>query len=164
VRQPGMFRGYLGMPEATAALFHEGWIRTGDLGTLDADGYLSIVGRKKEMIRRNGENISAAEVEGVLASHPRVLEAAVVGVPDADRGEEVKAFIQFVDGADAGAVPPAELASFCAERLSPHKVPRFVQIVDDLPRTATMRVRKQLLAQLPGPAWDRMTQEGGRGR
>jgi acyl-CoA synthetase (AMP-forming)/AMP-acid ligase II len=154
VRQPGMFRGYLGRPDATDELFHEGWIRTGDLGTLDADGFLSVVGRKKDMIRRGGENISAAEVEAVLASHPRVLEAAVLGVPDVERGEEVKAFIQLVDGAEPGDAPPAELVRFCAERLAPHKAPRFVAYIDDLPRTATLRVRKQLLRDDGAVAWD----------
>jgi crotonobetaine/carnitine-CoA ligase len=155
VRQPGMFRGYLGLPEATAELFHEGWIRTGDLGVLDANGYVSVVGRKKDMIRRSGENISAAEVESVLASHPRVLEAAVIGVPDIDRGEEVKAFVQLVDGAAREEAPPAQLVGFCAERLAPHKVPRFVQFVDELPRTATLRVRKQLLRDAAPGGWDR---------
>jgi crotonobetaine/carnitine-CoA ligase len=153
VRQPHMFRGYLGMPDVTAALLHDGWVCTGDLGTLDADGFVAVVGRKKEMIRRSGENISAAEVEAVLASHPLVLDAAVVGVRDAERGEEVKAFIELVDGAS---VPPDELAAFCGERLARHKVPRFVAFVDELPRTPTMRVRKQeLIAAHDGDGWDR---------
>jgi carnitine-CoA ligase len=140
------------MPDVTASLFHDGWVCTGDLGTLDAEGFVSVVGRKKEMIRRSGENISAAEVEAVLASHPLVLDAAVVGVRDAERGEEVKAFIELVDGA---AVRPDELAAFCAARLARHKVPRFVAFVDELPRTPTMRVRKQeLIAAHDGNGWD----------
>jgi carnitine-CoA ligase len=158
VRQPHMFGGYLGMPEATASLFHDGWVCTGDLGTVDGDGFVSVVGRKKEMIRRSGENISAAEVEAVLASHPLVLDAAVVGVRDVERGEEVKAFIELVDGAS---VRPDELARFCAERLARHKVPRFVAFVDELPRTPTMRVRKQeLLAADGGTGWDREAAAG----
>jgi crotonobetaine/carnitine-CoA ligase len=155
VRQPGMFRGYLGMPEATAELVHEGWIRTGDLGVLDARGYVSIVGRKKDVIRRSGENVSAAEVEGQLTAHPGVLAVAVVGVPDLDRGEELKAFVQPVAGAD---LDPAELVAFCAGRLAPHKVPRYVELVDEFPLTPSMRIRKELLRRrgdAAATAWDR---------
>ena len=163
VRQPGMFRGYLDMPEATAELLHDGWIRTGDVGTLDADGILSVVGRIKEMIRRSGENISAAEVETVLAAHPAILEAAAVAVPDADHGEEVKVYVQLVDGTAAADVEPAEIVAFCAARLARHKVPRYLQIVDDLPRTVTHRVRKQLLADLAGEVVDTAPLRGGGG-
>jgi crotonobetaine/carnitine-CoA ligase len=157
VRQPGMFRGYLGLPDATAELMPDGWIRTGDLGVLDRNGYVSVVGRKKDVIRRSGENVSCREVETVLTLHPGVLDAAVVGVRDFERGEEIKAFIQLADGVTTSDLPPDEVVGFCAARLAPHKVPRYVQYVASFPRTASMRVRKELLraVEQDGETWDR---------
>lgn len=156
VRQPGMFRGYLDMPEATAELMHEGWIRTGDLGRLDELGFLYVVGRKKDIVRRSGENISPAEVEEVLRSHPGILDAAVVGVPDPDRGEELKAYVQLVAGWSGGDVLPATVVEHCAHRLARHKVPRYVEFVSEFPRTHSMRIRKEVLRQGVSVAvWDR---------
>jgi crotonobetaine/carnitine-CoA ligase len=127
----------------------DGFVVTGDLGVFDSRGYLSVVGRKKEVIRRSGENISPAEVEAVLTSHPRVLEAAVVGVPDADRGEEVKAFVRLVDGASGADVSVEVLISFCKERLASHKVPRYIEYVSEFSHTPSMRVRKEQLRAKP---------------
>ena len=98
---PGLMRGYLNRPEATAEVLSGGWFHTGDLGRQDERGLYYFVGRKKDIIRRSGENLAAAEVEEVLRAHPKVLEVAVIGVPDDLRGEEVKAFILPVEGQSA---------------------------------------------------------------
>lgn len=160
VRQPGMFRGYLDLPEATSELMRDGWIHTGDLGRLDDRGYLSIEGRKKDVIRRNAENISAAEVEMTLRGHEQIFDAAVLGVPDRDCGEEVKAYVQLVGGVTPSELSPEDIVGYCAARLARHKVPRYIEFVDDFPRTPSMRVRKEILrgqADLVGSAWDRKT-------
>ena len=134
LRGPGMMDGYLGLP----SVLRDGWFPTGDLARLDDQGRVYHLGRIKDMIRRSGENIAAHEVEEVLMSHPAVTLAAVVGVPDEIRGEEVKAFV-------VGAVGQEELAAYCAERLASFKVPRYWEFRDDLPRTPSERVAKQLL-------------------
>ena len=134
LRGPGMMDGYLGEPD----VFVDGWFRTGDLARMDDHGRVYHLGRRKDMIRRGGENIAAHEVEEVLMSHPAVTLAAVVGVPDEIRGEEVKAFV-------VGAVPETELADYCAQRLAKFKVPRYWEFRDDLPRTPSERVAKHLL-------------------
>jgi crotonobetaine/carnitine-CoA ligase len=134
LRGPGMMTGYLGLPD----VFEDGWFHTGDLARIDEQGRVYHLGRRKDMIRRSGENIAAHEVEEVLMSHPSVRLAAVIGVPDEIRGEEVKAFV-------VGSVPEVELAEFCGERLASFKVPRFWEFRDDLPRTASERVAKELL-------------------
>ncbi len=157
---PGLMRGYLGRPEATAEVLRDGWLRTGDLGRQDERGLYYFVGRKKDIIRRSGENLSAAEVEDVLRAHPKVAEVAVIGVPDDLRGEEVKAFILPVEGSCPAAVPPEELAAWCAARLAAYKVPRYIEYrTTDFPRTPSLRVAKALLrAPEPGhqaPVWDR---------
>ena len=160
VRQPGMFRGYLNLPEATAERLRDGWIYTGDLGRLDERGFLFIEGRKKDVIRRSGENISADEVEMALRTHEGVFDAAVIGVPDPEVGEEVKAYVQLAE-LRRPAASEAELAAYCATRLARHKVPRYVAFVSDFSRTPSMRIRKEILraeSALDGPAagaWDR---------
>ncbi|MBK8247859.1 MAG: AMP-binding protein [Gemmatimonadetes bacterium] len=153
VRGRGMMRGYWNKPEATAERIRDTWLHTGDLAWRDARGYYHLVGRLKDMIRRGGENISAAEVEGVLAEHPAVRAAAVMSVPDELRGEEVKAFVQRQEGA---AVDPADLVAFVRDRLAAFKVPRFIEFVDDFPRTPSERVAKhQLVRDEPRRgAWD----------
>ncbi|MCE7002901.1 AMP-binding protein [Kibdelosporangium philippinense] len=134
LRGPGMMDGYLGKPD----VFDDGWFHTGDLARIDEDGRVYHLGRIKDMIRRSGENIAAHEVEEVLMSHPAVRLAAVVGVPDEIRGEEVKAFI-------VGDVTEAELTEFCSDRLASFKVPRYWEFRTDLPRTASERVAKERL-------------------
>ena len=162
VRGAGMMLGYWNKPEATAERLRDGWLHTGDLAWRDARGYYHLVGRLKDMIRRSGENISAVEVEGVLAEHPAVRGAAVVAVPDELRGEEVKAFVQVQPG---HAVAPADLVAFAREKLAAFKVPRFVEFVEDFPRTPSERVEKhKLLAQRADQrrgAWDAMTGNWG---
>ena len=158
VRAPGLMRGYLGRPEATAETFRGGWLHTGDLGRRDAAGYLYFLGRIKDVIRRAGENIAAAEVETVLRSHPGVLEVAAVPVPDELLGEELKVHILLGNGHSPQSVPPAELIEFSAERLARFKVPRFVEYrVQDFDRTPSMRVKKESLdrSAAPGRVWDR---------
>jgi crotonobetaine/carnitine-CoA ligase len=157
---PGLMRGYLNRPEATAEVLRDGWFRTGDLGRQDERGLYYFVGRKKDIIRRSGENLAAAEVEEVLRAHPNVLDVAVIGVPDDLRGEEVKAFILPVEGHSAATVPPEELVGWCATRLARYKVPRYIEYrTTDFPRTPSLRVQKTLLLSPEhdnqGPAWDR---------
>jgi len=133
LRGPTVVRGYLGDPAITAANFTDGWLRTGDLGTLSVAGDLSIRGRIKELINRGGEKISPERVEGVLACHPNVLEVAVFGVPDKMYGETVAAVVvPRVPPAPA----PAELAAFCRERLAAFEVPASFREVSALPHTA----------------------------
>jgi carnitine-CoA ligase len=158
VRAPGLMRGYLNRPEVTAETFRDGWLHTGDLGRRDGTGHLYFVGRIKDVIRRGGENIAAAEVETVLRSHPGVLEVAAVPVPDELLGEEVKIHVLLGTGQDPQSVPPAELISFSADRLARYKVPRFVEYrTEDFDRTPSMRVKKEHLDRSaePGRVWDR---------
>ncbi|MGW3242745.1 AMP-binding protein [Streptomyces sp. NPDC001070] len=151
LRGIGLMDGYLGRPEATAEAFRDGWFHTGDLGRMDEEGRVYHLGRTKDMIRRSGENVSAAEVEEVLLLHPAVHTAAVVAVPDELRGEEVKAYLvadhDLLGGEDKA---PEELAEHCLERLAAFKVPRFWEFRDALPLTASERVAKGEL--LAGPA------------
>jgi len=160
IEAPGMMRGYLNRPDATAETLVDGWLRSGDLARRDEAGYLYFLGRKKDIVRRAGENVAAAEVENVLRSHPAVLEAAVVAVPDELRGEEVKAYVALVEEASPQEVTPAGLIEFCRERLAKHKVPRYVEYrTEPFPRTPSMRVQKSaLVAAVDDPfanAWDR---------
>jgi crotonobetaine/carnitine-CoA ligase len=160
LRAPGLMRGYLNRPDATAEALRDGWFHTGDLGRRDERGFFYFVGRVKDMIRRAGENVAAAEVEAVLRSHPKVLEVAVIAVPDPLRGEEIKAYILPVAGASPESVPPQELVALCAERLAAFKVPRYFEYRSaDFPRTPSMRVQKDALRaerpDLTEGAWDR---------
>jgi crotonobetaine/carnitine-CoA ligase len=148
VRGKPMMLGYWNRPEATAEKIRDGWLHTGDLVVRDTRGYYHIVGRLKDMIRRGGENISAAEVEGVLAEHPAVRAAAVVPVPDELRGEEVKAFIQLQPDVGRDPIPPEEILRFIRERLAAFKVPRYVEYIDEFPRTPSERVEKHKLLAL----------------
>ncbi len=142
LRNPAVTPGYWGMPAETAEVLRDGWLRTGDLVSVDENGIYTFIARKKEVLRRRGENLSPLEVEEVLESHPGVLEAAVVGVPSELSEEEVKAFVVLAPGRE----PDFEhLRRWVAERLAPFKVPRFWQALDALPRTPTSRVAKHLL-------------------
>jgi len=144
IRGTAMMDGYFRNAEATQSAFALGWYHTGDLATMDAQGAVRIVGRKKDMIRRSGENIAAAEVESVIEQHPAVLLAAVVAVPDDLRGEEVKAYVVLRDA--QARFDPEALAAFVEARLARFKVPRYWERRDDLPRTASERVAKHLLS------------------
>jgi crotonobetaine/carnitine-CoA ligase len=143
MRNPVVMQGYLGMPEETAAvLADDGWLRTGDLVTVNDDGTYTFVSRVKEVIRRRGENLSPLEVEEVLESHPAVQECAVVGVPSDLSEEEVKAFLVAAPGAD---LDFGELREYAAARLASFKVPRYWQQLAELPRTPTARIAKHRL-------------------
>jgi crotonobetaine/carnitine-CoA ligase len=155
LRSPALMRGYFDDAEQTAEVLRAGWLHTGDYARRDADGFFYYVDRKKDLVRRRGENVSSLEVETVLALHPAVEEAAVIGVPSELTDEDVLALVQLAPGRD---VDPAELAAWCAERLADFKVPRYIQLVDDLPRTSTGKVQKaQLRAAGAEPSvwWDR---------
>jgi crotonobetaine/carnitine-CoA ligase len=142
IRNAMMMKGYFDQPELTAETLRGGWLHTGDYASMDEDGYFSYVDRKKDIVRRRGENVSSVEVEVTLGDHPAVEEAAIVGVPAELTDEEVLAFVVLRPGHRA---EPSELVAFCAERLSDYKVPRFVQIVESFPKTATQKVEKGTL-------------------
>lgn len=166
VRCPGLFRGYLNRPEATEEAMRGGWFHTGDLARRDERGFYYFLGRKKDIIRRSGENVAATEIEEVIRSHPKVLEAAVIPVPDELRGEEIKAYVLPVAGESPETIPPEELVAWCAERLAAFKVPRYLEYRDtDFPRTPSLRVKKEELKAAPdlvSAAWDRETQNARR--
>jgi crotonobetaine/carnitine-CoA ligase len=146
VRSPVTMQGYYRDPEATAAAFRDGWFLTGDLGYRDADGYYYFVARTKDVIRRRGENVSGAEIDRVVAAHPKVLEAAAIAVP----GELGEDEILVVAVPRPGEVlAPDEIADWCAEHLAPYKRPRFLTQVGSLPYTASHRVAKFQLKQDP---------------
>jgi fatty-acyl-CoA synthase len=135
-----IMRGYYGDPEATAAAIDErGWLASGDLGTMDPDGYVQITGRLKEMIIRGGENIYPREIEDFLFTHPKVAEVAVFGVPDEFYGEAVMAWIQL--HADSTATE-AEIREFCQERIAHFKIPKYIWFVDEFPSTVTGKLQK----------------------
>jgi crotonobetaine/carnitine-CoA ligase len=142
LRNPVITPGYWGMPEETAKVITGGWLHTGDLVTVGADGTYTFVSRLKEVLRRRGENLSPLEVEEAVAAHPSVQDCAVVGVPSELSEEEVKAFVVAVDGT---ALDFAALREFAAGRLAAFKVPRYWQQVGELPRTPTSRVAKHRL-------------------
>ena len=142
VKGPGVMQGYLNQPEATAATIRDGWLHTGDLARMDDDGYIFIVDRKKELIIRGGYNVYPREIEEVLYQHPAVLEAAVVGRPHDDLGEEVAAYVVARPGT---AADPDAIRSFVKERVAPYKYPRIVRIVEELPKTNTGKILKRLI-------------------
>ena len=142
LRNPTVTPGYYGMPEETAAAVVDGWMHTGDLVTVNDDGTYTFVARRKEVLRRRGLNLSPAEVEEAIASHPSVLEVAVVGVASELTEEEVKAFVVATPGER---LDFEALRAWAGERLSAFKVPRFWEQIDALPRTPTSRVAKHRL-------------------
>ena len=145
VRGPNVMLGYLNKPEETTEALREGWMHTGDMGNLDKDGELFITGRKKDLIIRGGENISPGAVEEALFSHPLVQEAAVVGVPDALYGEEVKAFVILHNGAT---VTEEELINHCLKTLPRFKAPKSVVFLKELPKSSVGKVLKRELRSL----------------
>lgn len=161
--QPALLtQGYYGMPEATLAAFKDLWFHTGDMMRQDEDGYMYFVGRSKDMVRRRGENISSAEVEMGIETHPEVLECAVYGVPSEFTEEEVMASVVLRPGATLTA---AGLAAHCAEHMARFMVPRYLRFLPALPKTPTDKVEKFRLKDegvVPG-TWDREAAPGGSG-
>jgi crotonobetaine/carnitine-CoA ligase len=147
IRGPGMLQGYYKNPEASAAAFDGDWFRTGDLFRQDERGYYYIVGRLKDMIRRAGENIAARELEVVITALPQIVEAACVPVPDATRGEEVKAYIVLQPGLTQADLPPQAVFEHCAAKLAKFKVPRYVAYTTELPKTPSGKIAKKFLTQ-----------------
>lgn len=145
LRSPGTFKGYWRKPEATAATLRDGWVHTGDLGRLDADGYLTFVGRLKEMIKVSGYSVFPEEVETILAKHPGVAQVAVVGMPDPERGEAVRAFVVPRPGHPADA---AALVAWARDNMAPYKAPREVRFLDALPATGAGKVLRRLLKDM----------------
>jgi acyl-CoA synthetase (AMP-forming)/AMP-acid ligase II len=144
VRNPGREREYFDDDDATARTWRDGWLHSGDLASLDEDGFLYIVGRQKDVIIRGGNNVHAADVESVLYEHSAVQEAAVAGVPHPVLGEDIGAWVVVAPGASLDA---DGLTAFCAHRLADYKVPRRFTFLDELPRNATGKVVKH---ELPG--------------
>ena len=153
IRAPQLMAGYWDDPEETAITVrtHDGgrWLHTGDLGYLDADGYLFIVDRMKDLIKTHGYQVWPREIEEVLAAHPAVAEVGVAGVPDEAKGEVAKAWVVLAAGEQAGV---EELRAFCRERLAPYKVPATVEFRSELPKTMVGKVLRRALTAEPGPA------------
>lgn len=145
--------GYYGMPQATVAAFRNLWFHTGDLLRRDEDGFFYFVGRLNDIVRRRGENISAAEVERAIEAHPDVLECAVIGVPSEMTEEEVMAFVVLREGSR---LEPRALTDWCSTHMARFMMPRFVRFLPALPKTPTDKVEKfRLRQQGAGGAWDR---------
>ena len=139
---PQVVAGYWDKPDETAASMPGGALHSGDVGFMNQDGWIFIVDRKKDMINASGYKVWPREVEDVLAEHPAIREAAVVGVPDDKRGETVKAFVSLRTGQHAD---PEEIIAFCKERMAAYKYPRQVEVIEDLPKTVTGKIlRRQL--------------------
>ncbi len=150
VTGPMVTRRYWNNPQATEGAFRDGWFRTGDAGRMDADGYLFIVDRIKDMIITGGENVYCAEVESALRSHPLVSQAAVIGLPDARWGETVHAVVVLADGADPAQLVDEALRAWCRERLAGYKCPRGMTYLDALPLSAAGKVLKNVLREQVG--------------
>lgn len=149
-RTPTLMKEYLNRPDATAeAITSDGWFRTGDIGRVDADGYIFVEDRLKDMIISGGENIYSIEVERVLAEHPAVSEVAIIGVPDEKWGESVKAVVTLEDSGEG--VSDADLIAFARERLAAYKCPKTIDFVDDMPRNPTGKILKK---ELRKPYWE----------
>jgi crotonobetaine/carnitine-CoA ligase len=144
IHNPAIMPGYWRNDEQNAETLRDGWLYTGDLGWVDSEGFLYFVDRKKDIIRRRGENISSQEVENVVKRHPKVLDCAVLAVPSELGEDEVKAYVTPREGATPD---PEELVYWCAENLAYFKVPRYWEVRDELPRTPSLRVRKDVLRQ-----------------
>jgi acyl-CoA synthetase (AMP-forming)/AMP-acid ligase II len=146
IKGPNVTKGYENNPEANASSFTDGWFRTGDQGVLDENGYLTLVGRLKELINRGGEKISPREIDEVLLAHPAVAEAVCFGVSHPTWGEEVSAAVVLKETATE-----ADLLAYCKERLSDFKRPKQIHITETIPRTATGKIQRRIVAQAFAP-------------
>lgn len=141
IRGPSVMHGYRNNLAADAMAFIDGWLRTGDVGVLDDNGYLTLTGRIKEMINRGGEKISPTEIDNVLLAHPSVAEAAAFGVPDPKYGEEVEAVVVLRSAAST-----LELQAFCSTRLADFKVPKLIRVISAMPKNGTGKIQRRMLA------------------
>jgi long-chain acyl-CoA synthetase len=137
--------GYYKKPEETAEVLKDGWFFTGDIGQFDDDGYLTIVDRKKDMIIAGGYNIYPVELDGVLMGHPKILEACTIGLPHEYRGETVKAFIVVKEGQE---LTEDEVAAHCKENLAAYKVPKLIEFIDELPKSAVGKILRRKLKEM----------------
>ena len=151
-KQPGVItQGYWRNPVATSALFTGEWLKTGDIGWFDEEGAFYYSGRKKDSIRRRGENVAAFEVERVLCEHPAIIECAVIGVPNTLADEDIKAFIRLKPGE---MLSPLALVQWCESRMAYFQIPRYIAFVDALPKTPSERIRKDALSPGTEDCWD----------
>lgn len=144
IKGTNVMKGYYKKPDATIEVLHDGWFHTGDIGTMDKEGYVSIVDRKKEMIIRGGFNIYPREIEEVLYAHPQISEAAVIGIPDKTHGEEVMAIIVTTNNQP---IAHENLENYCREHLASYKVPRLSKQLNELPKSATGKILKRVLKE-----------------
>lgn len=144
VKNPGVFKGYLNRPEATAETLRDGWVYTGDIGKLDEDGYLYYLGRVKELIKCSGYSVFPEDVEALLGKHPAVLQSVAVGIPDKKRGESVKAFV-VLKPAYKGAIQESEIITWAKENMAAYKYPREIEFIESLPTTSSGKVLRRLL-------------------
>ncbi|MDI6727286.1 MAG: AMP-binding protein, partial [Smithellaceae bacterium] len=133
IKGPQIMKGYYKKPDETAKVLKDGWFYSGDIGKFDQDGYLTIVDRKKDMIIAGGYNVYPVELDNVLFDHPKILEACTIGVPDAYRGETVKAFVVVKPGES---LTQDDVMTYCRQNLAAYKIPRQVEFVDELPKSA----------------------------
>ena len=145
IKGPQIMQGYYKKPEATAEAIKDGWYLSGDIGRFDEDGYLSIVDRKKDMVIAGGYNIYPVELDNVLFDHPKILEACTVGVPDEYRGETIKAFIVVKEGET---LTEEEVTAYCKENLAAYKVPKLIEFIDELPKTAVGKILRRELRDM----------------
>ncbi|AXF55357.1 AMP-binding protein [Salicibibacter kimchii] len=146
VKNPGVFKGYLNRPEATAATLRDGWVFTGDIGTLDDEGYLTFNGRVKEMIKASGFSVFPEDVEALMSDHEAIAQVAAIGVPDSERGESVKAFIVLKPDY-VGKITADEIITWSKGHMAAYKYPREVTFVDQLPATSSGKVLRRLLKE-----------------
>jgi long-chain acyl-CoA synthetase len=146
LKNPGVFKGYLNRPDATAETLRDGWVHTGDIGSLDGDGYLFFHGRLKEMIKCSGYSVFPEDVEALMNEHPAILQSAAIGVPDPVRGESVKAFVVLKPDYK-GKVTEEEMIEWSKNKMAAFKYPREIQFIDQLPATSSGKVLRRLLKE-----------------
>lgn len=146
IRSAGVFKGYRNRPDATAETLRDGWVHTGDIGCMDADGYLTFQGRMKEMIKVSGYSVFPEEVEAILNKHPAIAASAVIGTPDPTKGEVVKAFVILRPGA---ALDAAGLTAWARDNMATYKAPREIRFVDELPRSPAGKLLRRMLKDAP---------------
>lgn len=146
ITNPGVFKGYLNRPDATAETLRDGWVHTGDIGSLDEDGYLYFHGRVKEMIKCSGYSVFPEDVEALLNEHPAILQSAAIGVPDPVRGESVKAFVVLKPD-QKGKISKSEMIEWAKGHMAAYKYPRFIEFIEALPATSSGKVLRRLLKE-----------------